>query len=223
MSRFDGCWHSFHVACLQGSSICEICRGQIKRDLTKLAKIASDAIFNPALNSDNDDANDEGATDISNTAHEMNDADVNNEIKELKEMISKTNPLTPVTLLTSNSKLQFVPHASANNKAHCKKCNHVVQGHKRPKDGPNKCPKCPNRVCCSEGRKTVCDCDGHSANTSVSTNINASSQGHVNNSQNNFTASRIESINYVTFEVSQGDLQKVLVAMHVPLLQYFQH
>ena len=67
-SRFDGCWHSFHVACLQGSSICEICRGHIKRDITKLAKIASDAIFNPAVGSDNnDDANDEGATDISNT------------------------------------------------------------------------------------------------------------------------------------------------------------
>ena len=86
-SRFDGCWHSFHVACLQASSICEICRGQIKRDIRKLAKIAS------AVDSDNnDDANDEGATDISNTVHEMNDADVNNEIKKLKEMISKTNP-----------------------------------------------------------------------------------------------------------------------------------
>ena len=206
-SRFDGCWHSFHVACLQGSSICEICRGQIKRDITKLAKIASDAIFNPAVDSDNnDDANDEGATDISNTVHEMNDADVNNEIKKLKETISKTNPSTP---LTSNSKLQFVPHASANNKkAHCKKCNHVVQGHKRPKDGPNKCPKCPNGICCSEGRKTACDCDEHSANTSVSTNINASSQGHVNTSQNKFTANRIGNINYVTLEVSQGDLSE---------------
>ena len=105
--------------------------------------------------------------------------------------------------------MQFVPHASANNKkAHCKKCNHVVQGHKRPKDGPNKCPKCPNGICCSEERKTACDCDEHSANTSVSTNINASSQGHVNNSQNNFTASRIGNINYVTLEVSQGDLSE---------------
>ena len=65
------------------------------------------------MDSDNDDANDEGATDISNTVHEMNDTDVNNEIKKLKETISKTNPSTP---LTSISKLQFVLHASANNK-----------------------------------------------------------------------------------------------------------
>ena len=99
--------------------------------------------------------------------------------------------------------MQFVPNALANNKkAHCKKCNHVVQGHKRPKDGPNKCPKCPNRICCLEGRKTACDCDEHSANTSVRTNINASSQLH------SFTASRIGNINYVTLEVSQGDLSE---------------
>ena len=193
--RFDGCWHSFHIDCLRGSTICEICRGQIKRDIRKLSKVASEAIFNPATDNENvnEGENDE-MTNPSPKVSEMNDNDVSVQVQKLKEMISKTNPSTPIT---ASSSVSLTSDTSNHKKVHCKTCSHIVQGHKRPKNGPNKCPKCPNGICSTEGKKTKCDCKEHSGDTS-------SNQG--NTSVQNFTISQTGNTTTALLNVSQGDL-----------------
>ena len=42
---------------------------------------------------------------------------------------------------------------------HCKKCTHLVRGHKKGKN--RLCPMCPQGVCASEGKEIKCKCDWH--------------------------------------------------------------
>ena len=45
----EGCWHSYHDSCLQGSSSCPICRNHLRSAIAKLCSTAHDAIFSPNL------------------------------------------------------------------------------------------------------------------------------------------------------------------------------
>ncbi|XP_028410469.1 uncharacterized protein LOC114533084 [Dendronephthya gigantea] len=48
---FQGCWHSFHVKCLNGSDFCPICHGYLQDKVKELGNIAKDAILNQKINS----------------------------------------------------------------------------------------------------------------------------------------------------------------------------
>ena len=96
--------------------------------------------------SDLGDMNKEQSTDEANgnpdiTVQEMDENSVQQRTEDLRETIARTNPSTP---LTQSLGLQIMRKANTGNKrAHCKTCGHVVQGHKRPKETPIKCPVCP--------------------------------------------------------------------------------
>ena len=92
-----------------------------------------------------DEAN--GHSDI--TVQEMDEDSVQQRVEDLREIIAKTNPST---LLTQSSGLQITRKENTGNKrAHCKTCRHVVQDHKKPKEG----------LCSAEGKATKYNCEEH--------------------------------------------------------------
>ena len=44
---YQGCWHSFHVKCLNGTAFCPICHGFLETKVKELGKAAQDAILHP--------------------------------------------------------------------------------------------------------------------------------------------------------------------------------
>ena len=40
---FEGCWHSFHISCLNGKNFCVICQDGLKRNMKFLSKTANKA------------------------------------------------------------------------------------------------------------------------------------------------------------------------------------
>ena len=40
---FEGCWHSFHISCLNGKNFCVICQDGLKRNMKSLSKTANEA------------------------------------------------------------------------------------------------------------------------------------------------------------------------------------
>ena len=43
----NGCWHSFHAACLEGFTGCPLCKEYLKEKIKQLGEIAKDAILTP--------------------------------------------------------------------------------------------------------------------------------------------------------------------------------
>ena len=98
-----------------------------------------------------------GNSDI--TVQEMDKKSVQQRVEDLREIIAKTNSSTP---LTQSSGLQILRKANTGSKrAHCKTCGHLVQGHKRPKETPIKCPVGPLGLCSAQGKATKCNCEEH--------------------------------------------------------------
>ena len=216
--RFDGCWHSFHEVCVQESYVCQICKGQLKRDITKLVQVASDAIFNPNLG----DMNNEQLTDEANghsdiTVQEMDENSLQQRVEDLREIIARTNPSTP---LTQSSGLQITRKENTGNKrAHCKTCGHVVQGHKRPKEAPIKCPVCPLGLCSAQGKAIKCNCEEHTPSRTPSQA----------NTGWEFVSNTVGGITQALLNVSQGDLSEgigsnacTVISMYTAL-KFFQN
>ena len=107
-----------------------------------MSKIASEAIFNPAT--DNEYINKgehEGMINPSPEVNEMSDNVVNVEVEKVNKMMSKTNLSTPIT---TSSSMSLTSETSNHKKTHFITCSHIVQGHKRTKNLPSKCPRCLN-------------------------------------------------------------------------------
>ena len=178
--RFDGCWHSFHVDCLKGSSICRGCQSYLKREIRKLSDIAADAIFNPNLggeqNADTDDENSE-ATEVQ--VNEMTDNEIDMDVENLRQIISGLSTSNP---LSSTSSVKVTDSSKTKKVSHYRACGHIVEGHKRPKDESVKCPKCPGGLCCSDGKKIQCTCPDHKASQSIADpqqNYERKDNGHI--------------------------------------------
>ena len=44
---FQGCWHSFHKACLNDETSCPLCKQLLTEKVQELGLVAKDAILNP--------------------------------------------------------------------------------------------------------------------------------------------------------------------------------
>ena len=41
--RFEGCWHSFHLSCLNGRNICTVCQDGLQKNMVSLSKTANES------------------------------------------------------------------------------------------------------------------------------------------------------------------------------------
>ena len=150
--RFDSCWHSYYVDCLGESDICQICAAFLSEEIRRLSQVAQKAIFNPGgsttLQSPDDDSPVESIA-----VGEMSDQELEININKLLDTIEKIASPTP---LSQTNSVNITSQSKPKKKAHCKQCGHLMQGHKRPKDQPIKCPTCPSGVCQPDGKKKLC-------------------------------------------------------------------
>ena len=158
--RFNGFWHSFHIDCLQGSNICKVCTAFLKRQIRKLSDTATQAIFNPVTCEDDHNDDNENENNENVDIQQVSDADINTGIQNLIESLARITPPSPTT--ASSSSISLTSNKKKKKKiAHCKTCSHPIQGHKRPKDSPPKCPHCPSGLCSEEGKTNKCTCSDH--------------------------------------------------------------
>ncbi|KAJ7377771.1 hypothetical protein OS493_026907 [Desmophyllum pertusum] len=158
----DGCFHSFHIACLNKSTSCPLCREFLQKKVKDLSEIAQQAILNPA--SDRPDSNNDNSetttsspsTDDMGNEHVkvrgMEREEFENVIGKLNDEISNLNPPPQPHVisdahhgLTSNTRT-----STSKAPPHCTKCHHPVRGHKRSHSNSHiTCNFCPNSICVS--------------------------------------------------------------------------
>ena len=123
---------------------------------------------------------------------EMSDQELEININKLLDTIEKIAPPTP---LSQTNSVNITSQSKPKKKAHCKQCGHLMQGHKRPKDQPIKCPTCPSGVCRPDGKKTVCPCSDHK--TSDTSQLSTMDE---------FKIEQIGTVNVFSLKDSQGTL-----------------
>ena len=189
--RFDGCWHSYHVDCLGESDICQICAAFLSKEIRRLSQVAQEAIFNPGGSTTQQSPDDDSPVE-SIAVGEMSDQELEININKLLDTIEKIAPPTP---LSQTNSVNITSQSKPKKKAHCKQCGHLMQGHKRPKDQPIKCPTCPSGVCRPDGKKTVCPCSDHK--TSDTSQLSTMDE---------FKIEQIGTVNVFSLKDSQGTL-----------------
>lgn len=158
----NGCFHSFHTVCLDGSSCCPLCKSFLKEKVQELGKIAKNAILNPASDVEDQLEDDNEPPPSINTvdqdqldqisSREMEDQEFTNSITHINTTIESLNTppqpqhLSPIPIPTPVSK-----------PPHCKKCNHPMRGHKRGSDHTQiKCRFCPGDICATNAFPCTC-------------------------------------------------------------------
>ena len=150
----SGCWHSFHVKCLKGRNYCPLCKTHLLKEIQRLGKIAQQAIF-----ADTNQTVDENQCENADEENEDCPVDGNEGFDPAKlQELQNLRPRVPGTSKPSQA-IQF--DRPTDKPSHCKKCGHVVKGHKRPRNQPVQCPSCPNQICCEAGKGMACSCQWH--------------------------------------------------------------
>ena len=131
---FHGCWHSFHLICLNGKKFCPICKSHLRKEANHLGQKAKDGIFSDhASTNTQQDGND----DDSDTADDDNISDGSCGFDPAK--LNELDNLNITTPGLAKSSTRVSPASQATEKqSHCKKCGHIVKGHKRPTNQPPK-------------------------------------------------------------------------------------
>ena len=90
---FQGCWHSFHEQCLNGSPFCPICQVFLKAQTEEMGNIAKNAIFNlqPDIPTQSVIQESEEETSTETVPSDLHALDVT--VEGLKKKISKLTPL----------------------------------------------------------------------------------------------------------------------------------
>lgn len=160
-SRVDGCWHAFHVSCLAEKVGCPLCQSFIRKEISRLANIARNAVTAMAF-----DKNEPSEKEVSNEkvcVNETSDDEIKTLVMELQAEILE---LCPPTLSVGDTLTCSVkPKVLRGN--HCKVCGHLVKGH-TGKDQNRMCPMCPNKICSHEGKLVKCQCDFDNSSSVVS-------------------------------------------------------
>ena len=153
-----GCSHSFHLICLKGRKYCPLCKIHLAKEVQRLGNIAKEAIFstNNATTDETDQCGDED--DQSDVDIDDNDRRSGFDPRKLDELKS-LRPNVPGLVRPSQVSQQV--HIPKEKPSHCKKCMHVVKGHKRPRNEAVRCPLCPSGICREGGGQIVCTCEWH--------------------------------------------------------------
>ena len=171
---FEGCWHSFHLSCLNNVfSVFPICRQGVGDGIRSLASTANRSVQVQEISEvDGDDSSGQ----VENTANDDDDdnevltsqveANVDQVLQNLTQLVIAlpvTSPPQPsLRTHTQTSQPPPPPPSSSQRKPpHCSTCGHSLQGHKRLvlMEAPGKsCPVCPSQICTREGRSTSCAC-----------------------------------------------------------------
>ena len=178
---FEGCWHSFHLSCLNNVfSVCPICRQGVGDAIRSLASTANRSVQVQEISEvDGDDSSGQ----VENTANDNDDDDDDNEVltsqveANVDQVLQNLTQLVialPVTsppvqpaqpsLRTQTQTSQPPPPSQSSSQwkpPHCSTCGHTLQGHKRlvlMEASGKSCPLRPSKVCTREGRSTSCAC-----------------------------------------------------------------
>lgn len=150
---FEGCSHSFHNGCLDDCSICPLCQKFLAAKAESLATTAKDAILNPKT-TNNDVADENNNDDDDNTSNILTENDqqhtpsVDSQVQSAVESISALPiPKAPPLPCVSSHGPQPPQPSPPKRAPKCKNCGHPRKGHTNPKNGPPKCPACPEGVC----------------------------------------------------------------------------
>ena len=92
---FQGCWHSFHVKCLNDTNFCPICHGFLQTKLRELGKTAQDAILHPNTNPAKEAQLDNNRDDESADMETLPTVDLQNIDKTINELCEKIANLHP--------------------------------------------------------------------------------------------------------------------------------
>ena len=95
----------------------------------------------------------------------------NSEIKDLDAnityLINQISTLSPIAPPSQRKHSKQQQPTTVTKPPHCKKCGHLVKGHKRPKGNQVKCEQCPGGICTStDADRCNCNCEWHSTDTS---------------------------------------------------------
>ena len=146
---FEGCWYSFHIACLAGKQHCKICKAHLEMEFDKLVSVANATLLGDQeehLENDNDQLSDDNNDDLDDMglcSKETNfDAALSNVNSRLLGLRPKPPPVLPATqdnnvssgITQSNNRKLRPPH--------CNKCKHSKIGHGRSNN--SKCPSLSN-------------------------------------------------------------------------------
>ena len=90
---FQGCWHSFHVKCLNGTTFCPICHAFLQSKVEELGKVAKDAILhpNPAKEAQLDDNPDDEPANME-TLPTVDLQSIDETINKLSDKIANLHP-----------------------------------------------------------------------------------------------------------------------------------
>ena len=157
---FEGCSHSFHNDCLDDCSICPLCQKFLAAKAESLATTAKDAILNPKTTSNDDvdennhDDDDVNISDILSESDQEHTPSVDSQVQSAVESISALPfpKAPPLPCVTSHDPQPSQPSAPKRTPK-CKNCGHPRKGHTNPKNGPSKCPACPEGVCVQSGNQ----------------------------------------------------------------------
>lgn len=169
----NGCFHSFHIICLDGSTFCPLCKSFLQKKVNELGGIAKEAILNPASDHRNTAENDDGVPDateddVNIQVREMEMEEYNNIIEELNSSLANMDaPLQPSDISNTNQ-ASTLPDTPSSRPPHCRKCCHPVRGHKRSNSSQITCDFCPNNICVANvNGLSSCICTWHRESSSL--------------------------------------------------------
>ena len=194
---FRGCGHSYHDECLKDYSCCPICKHYLKGKIEVLSSKIRQAVYSPDANSEAQ-SNDSETDNLTLDIKETNENQLKTKIKHMETLIDKMVPPTPDTQQTTGN----FTSVSGRIKPHCKTCGHLLNGHKRPRNAPAKCPKCPNDLCSADGKKRACSCSQHAKNV-TQTELSTTQQLQYKQKQD-------KNVSLIILEASQGSLPESL-------------
>ena len=152
---FNGCWHSYHLICLNGENYCPLCKSHLHKEVNRLGKVAQEGIFGDNQGTNNGGENDTDA-DCENDPDDLPATEGFDPGKQIE--LQNIQPKIPGTTKPSSAGIQVKP---VDKPSHCKKCGHIVRGHKGPRNQPVQCSSCPNNLCNTAGQAIACKCKWH--------------------------------------------------------------
>lgn len=143
---FQGCWHSYHKTCLNGSSSCPLCRKLLTEKIEELGKVAKEAILHPKPGKDDQIAFKTSEADLEEKNNKPGIPE-SIDIGEINETVSNLN----VTLSSLKPPPQpSLPHTTQPEAPHAYRQNSKFQQAKQSNSN-KECPKISKK--CSEPRK----------------------------------------------------------------------
>lgn len=110
---FQGYWHSYHKACLNGSPSCQLCEKLLTGKIQELGQVAKEVILHLKPTNEADQDRDNGPE----TAECIDPAEINETIVNLSNLLSLLqSPPQPSLQHISHPEAPHVPFLSATNK-----------------------------------------------------------------------------------------------------------